>query len=153
MVPRLNNAVSKTVFPHVHRTLLRKKFTTVTTRTIRVSQHEVLWSRGTSNIHGKRHNPWTNAWDPRTGKAGKDGSGWMTSQIGLRQSCLEWCTWQKIERSSECSFMVSSKLHTEYDTHHATVRKVSASESDRIKVTHRRCSHWCHSKWPYMIFC
>jgi len=39
MVPRLNNAVSKTVFPHVQRTLLRKKFTTVTTRTIRVSQH------------------------------------------------------------------------------------------------------------------
>jgi len=38
----------------------------------------------------------------------------MTSLIGLRQSCQEWCTWQKIEESSECSFMVSSKLHTEY---------------------------------------
>jgi len=40
MVPRLNNAVSKTVFPYVQRTLLRKKFATVTTRTIRVSQRE-----------------------------------------------------------------------------------------------------------------
>ena len=38
------------------------------------------------------------------------------SPIGLRQSCQEWCTWQKIGVSSECSFMVSSKLHTEYDT-------------------------------------
>ena len=51
-------------------------------------------------------------------KAGKEGSGWMMSLIGLRQSCQEWCTWQKIGESSECSFMVSSKLHTEYDTHH-----------------------------------
>jgi len=24
------------------------------------------------------------------GKAGKDSSGWMMSQIGLRQSCQEW---------------------------------------------------------------
>ena len=52
-------------------------------------------------------------------KAGKEGSGWMMSLIGLRQSCQEWCTSQKIGESSECSFMVSSKLHTEYDTHHA----------------------------------
>ena len=26
--------------------------------------------------------------------------------------------WWETERSSECSFMVSSKLHTEYHTHH-----------------------------------
>jgi len=45
------------------------------------------------------------------GKAGKDGSGWMISLIGLRQSCQEWCTWQQTDGSSDRSFIVSSKLY------------------------------------------
>jgi len=47
----------------------------------------------------------------------------------IRQSCQEWCTWQRIEESSECSFMVSSKLHTEYDTHHVTIGTLSSDWS------------------------
>ena len=61
---------------------------------------------------------------------------WMISLIGLRQSCQEWCTWQRIEESSKCSFMVSSKLHTEYDTHHGTPVSINPQTTELVLTVH-----------------
>ena len=56
----------------------------------------------------------------------------VTLTFTLDRSCSIPSYWAKTELprvvnlaedSSECSFMVSSKLHTEYDTHHTVVHQ------------------------------